>query len=185
MNQITARSRRFAMALACAALGVRGQTMQAPDITQDSRRCTWSRMRISTRNGAGSFRRSISEYLLKTMRVNFDYIEKYPHYVFNWTGANRYRLMKEYFPDDYARMKQYVAAGRWFPGGIFHGRRRREPAQRGSASSARCSTAIRTSARNSARPARSTCCRTASDFRRRCRAFWPTRGVKGFSTQKL
>ena len=60
---------------------------------------------------------SISEYLLKTMRVNFDYFEKYPHYVFNWTGANRYRLMKEYFPADYARMKQYVAAGRWFPAG--------------------------------------------------------------------
>ncbi len=51
------------------------------------------------------------------MRVNFDYIDKYPHYVFNWTGANRYRLMKEYFPDDYARLKQYVAAGRWFPAG--------------------------------------------------------------------
>jgi alpha-mannosidase len=51
------------------------------------------------------------------MRVNFDYIDKYPHYVFNWTGANRYRLMKEYFPTDYARMQQYVAAGRWFPAG--------------------------------------------------------------------
>ncbi len=51
------------------------------------------------------------------MRVNFDYIDRYPHYVFNWTGANRYRLMKEYFPADYARMQQYVAAGRWFPAG--------------------------------------------------------------------
>ena len=60
---------------------------------------------------------TISEYLLKTMRVNFDYIDKYPHYVFNWTGANRYRLMKEYFPDDYARMGRYIAAGRWFPAG--------------------------------------------------------------------
>jgi len=63
------------------------------------------------------FPQSISEYLLKTMRVNFDYIDKYPHYIFNWTGANRYRLMKEYFPSDYARMKQYIAAGRWFPAG--------------------------------------------------------------------
>ena len=63
------------------------------------------------------FPQTISEYLLKTMRVNFDYIDKYPHYVFNWTGANRYRLMKEYFPADYARMQQYVAAGRWFPAG--------------------------------------------------------------------
>ena len=60
---------------------------------------------------------TISEYLLKTMRVNFDYIDKYPHYVFNWTGSNRYRLMKEYYPDDYARLTRYVAAGRWFPAG--------------------------------------------------------------------
>jgi alpha-mannosidase len=60
---------------------------------------------------------TISEYLLKTMRVNFGFIDRYPHYVFNWTGANRYRLMKEYFPDDYARMKKYIAEGRWFPAG--------------------------------------------------------------------
>jgi alpha-mannosidase len=60
---------------------------------------------------------TISEYLLKTLKVNFDYIDKYPHYVFNWTGSNRYRLMKEYFPDDYARMTRYIAAGRWFPAG--------------------------------------------------------------------
>ena len=59
----------------------------------------------------------ISEYLTKTMRNNFEYFEKYPHYIFNFTGANRYRLMKEYFPADFARLKQYVAAGRWFPAG--------------------------------------------------------------------
>src|SRR5260370_24834945 len=26
-------------------------------------------------------------------------------------------MMKEYWPDDYAKLKQYVAAGRWFPAG--------------------------------------------------------------------
>src|SRR5712671_1938008 len=59
----------------------------------------------------------IQEYLPKTMRNNFALFEKYPHYVFNFTGANRYRLMKEYFPADFAKLKQYVAAGRWFPAG--------------------------------------------------------------------
>ena len=48
---------------------------------------------------------------------NFRLIEKYPHYVFNFTGANRYRVIKEYYPDDYARLKKYVEAGRWFPAG--------------------------------------------------------------------
>ena len=63
------------------------------------------------------FPQTISEYLLKTFRLNFYYFGKYPHYIFNWTGANRYRLMKEYFPADYARMRREIAAGRWFPAG--------------------------------------------------------------------
>jgi len=59
----------------------------------------------------------ISEYLPKTMRANFDLFEKYPHYIFNFSGANRYRLMKEYFPADYEKLRQWVKAGRWFPAG--------------------------------------------------------------------
>src|ERR1043166_3166360 len=59
----------------------------------------------------------IQEYLTKTMRNNFALFEKYPNYIFNFTGANRYRLMKEYYPSDFERLKQYVAAGRWFPAG--------------------------------------------------------------------
>ena len=59
----------------------------------------------------------IREYLPSTLRLNFDLFEKYPHYIFNFSGANRYRLMKEYYPADYAKLKHYVAAGRWFPAG--------------------------------------------------------------------
>jgi alpha-mannosidase len=60
---------------------------------------------------------TINEYLPATMHRNFALFEKYPHYVFNFSGAVRYRMMKEYYPADYARVKQYVAAGRWFPSG--------------------------------------------------------------------
>lgn len=59
----------------------------------------------------------ISEYLPKTMHQNFALFEKYPDYVFNFSGANRYRLMKEYWPADYAKMAAYIRAGRWFPAG--------------------------------------------------------------------
>jgi alpha-mannosidase len=59
----------------------------------------------------------IREFLPRTMRDNFSLFEKYPHYVFNFSGANRYRLMREYYPADYARLTQYVKAGRWFPAG--------------------------------------------------------------------
>ncbi|HSN68654.1 MAG TPA: alpha-mannosidase, partial [Thermoanaerobaculia bacterium] len=60
---------------------------------------------------------TISEFLPNTMRDNFALFEKYPHYVFNFSGANRYRLMKEYYPADFEKLRAYVAAGRWFPSG--------------------------------------------------------------------
>lgn len=59
----------------------------------------------------------IQEYLTKTMRNNFMLFEKYPGYIFNFTGSNRYRMMKEYYPSDFEKLKHYVAAGRWFPAG--------------------------------------------------------------------
>src|SRR6202007_34017 len=59
----------------------------------------------------------IREYLSKTMRNNFALFEKYPDYIFNFSGANRYRLMKEYYPADFERLKFYVSMGRWFPAG--------------------------------------------------------------------
>jgi alpha-mannosidase len=59
----------------------------------------------------------IDEYLPKTMLDNFALFAKYPHYIFNFSGANRYRLMKEYWPADYERLKTYVATGQWFPAG--------------------------------------------------------------------
>ena len=51
----------------------------------------------------------IGEYLSRTMRDNFALFEKYPHFVFNFSGANRYRFMKEYYPADYQKIQKYVA----------------------------------------------------------------------------
>ncbi len=59
----------------------------------------------------------IEEYLPRTLHDNFALFEEYPHYLFNFSGANRYRMMKEYYPADFAKLKKYVAAGRWFPAG--------------------------------------------------------------------
>src|ERR1700746_274271 len=63
----------------------------------------------------------INEYLRKTMEDNFKLFDKYPHYVFNFSGANRYRLMKEYYPANFEKMKQYIKEGRWFPAGSAMG----------------------------------------------------------------
>lgn len=59
----------------------------------------------------------VNEYLRKTLQDNFRLFDKYPHYIFNFSGANRYRLMKEYYPADFEKLRQYVKEGRWFPAG--------------------------------------------------------------------
>lgn len=60
---------------------------------------------------------TINEYIRKTMRQNFALLDKYPYFNFNNEGAIKYMWMKEYYPSDYARLKRYVAAGRWHVSG--------------------------------------------------------------------
>jgi alpha-mannosidase len=60
---------------------------------------------------------TIREFLPRTMHDNFALFEKYPHYIFNFSGANRYRMMREYYPADYATLQEWVRKGRWFPAG--------------------------------------------------------------------
>ena len=62
---------------------------------------------------------TIDEYLRNTLHDNFALFDKYPHYVFNFSGANRYRLMKEYYPEDFEKLRAYAKAGRWFPSGAM------------------------------------------------------------------
>src|SRR5438445_443138 len=56
---------------------------------------------------------SINNYLLNTLHDNFDLIEKYPDYIFNFEGAVRYMWAKEYYPYEYKKLKQYIANGNW------------------------------------------------------------------------
>ncbi|WP_319589322.1 glycoside hydrolase family 38 C-terminal domain-containing protein [uncultured Draconibacterium sp.] len=60
---------------------------------------------------------TIDEFILKTMTENFSLFERYPEYVFSFTGSRRYQMMKEYYPDLYAKVKDYVGAGRWHVSG--------------------------------------------------------------------
>lgn len=59
----------------------------------------------------------IREFIPNTLNRNFALIEKYPHYVFNFSGSRRYEMMKEYYPDEFEKLRGYVKAGRWFPAG--------------------------------------------------------------------
>src|SRR3984885_10814140 len=104
------------MVVAGVAFTAQAQTSKAPDITKQPTLYVVPYAHLDTQ-WRWDFPQTISEYLLKTLMVNFYYIDKYPHYVINWTGSNRYRLMKEYYPADFEGMKQYIAEGRWFPAG--------------------------------------------------------------------
>jgi len=60
---------------------------------------------------------TIDTYLKDTLDQNFDRFERFPGYVFNFTGSVRYEMIKEYYPDRYERLKDYIAQGRWFVSG--------------------------------------------------------------------
>lgn len=60
---------------------------------------------------------TINEYIKNTMLDNFKLFEKYPDYVFNFTGSRRYRMMKEYYPEDYKKVSEYINQGRWYVSG--------------------------------------------------------------------
>jgi alpha-mannosidase len=60
---------------------------------------------------------TINEYILNTMLENFVLFEKYPDYVFNFTGSRRYNMMKEYYPELFKKVQEYIKQGRWHVSG--------------------------------------------------------------------
>ena len=61
--------------------------------------------------------KTIEEFLPDTLEKNFDLLERYPHYRFNFEGAFRYELIEEYYPQAFEQLKEYIAEGRWMPAG--------------------------------------------------------------------
>jgi alpha-mannosidase len=107
----------ISVTLACLWLTAAGaQTVDKPDLTMQPTLYVVGYAHLDT-EWRWEYPQVINEYLRKTMEDNFALLDKYPHYVFNFSGANRYRLMKEYYPADFARLKKYVDEGRWFPAG--------------------------------------------------------------------
>ena len=59
----------------------------------------------------------IGEFIPNTFYQNFKLLEDYPDYKFSFEGAVKYAWIKEYYPEAYEKIKQYVAEGRWYPAG--------------------------------------------------------------------
>ena len=60
---------------------------------------------------------SIQEYLPATMQRNLWLLDNYPDYVFNFEGGVKYAWMKEYYPEAYEKVKEYIRQGRWHVSG--------------------------------------------------------------------
>lgn len=97
-------------------IAAHAQTSEKPDLTKQPTLYVVGYAHLDT-EWRWEYPQVIDEYIRKTMEDNFKLFDKYPHYVFNFSGANRYRFMKEYYPADFARLKTYVDQGRWFPAG--------------------------------------------------------------------
>ncbi len=63
------------------------------------------------------FERTVKNYIPQTLNWNFHLFEKLPEYVFNFEGAYRYELMEEYYPEQFEKLRKYVAKGNWYPCG--------------------------------------------------------------------
>ena len=112
------QSGRLAAFLMCAAAVCAAQTQSAekPDLNSQPTLYVVGYAHLDT-EWRWEYPQVIDEYIPNTMQSNFALFQKYPHYIFNFSGANRYRFMKEYYPADFAKVQQYVADGRWFPAG--------------------------------------------------------------------
>ncbi|MBQ2842311.1 MAG: hypothetical protein IJE72_04695 [Clostridia bacterium] len=67
-----------------------------------------------------TFEQTIDEYLPDTLKKNFELLEKHPEYKFNFEGSYRYELIREYYPEEYEKLKKHIAEGRWNPCGACY-----------------------------------------------------------------
>jgi len=56
---------------------------------------------------------SIRDFVSKTLNQNLFLLKQYPNYIFNFEGGIKYSWMKEYYPEQFEKVKEYVRAGRW------------------------------------------------------------------------
>ena len=61
---------------------------------------------------------TISQYVKNTLFDNMALMDKYPAFRLNYEGAIKYMWMKEYYPQEFERLKQYVQSGQWHVSGM-------------------------------------------------------------------
>lgn len=61
---------------------------------------------------------TIDSYIARTLTENMALMDKYPHFRLSYEGAIKYMWMKEYYPEEYEKLKGYIASGQWHVSGM-------------------------------------------------------------------
>ena len=171
----------IALLFACAALRT---PPIAPDLTKQPTLYVVGYAHLDTQ-WRWEYPQTISEFLPQTMHDNFALFEKYPHYIFNFSGANRYRMMQRVLP---GRLREAAGMGAQRAAGFRPARRWRRATstrRRRSRSSGRCSTATRIFRRELGRTSAEYMLPDCFGFPASLPSILHHMGIRGFSTQKL
>lgn len=95
---------------------IRPTTSPRSDLSQDPVLYTVGYAHLDTQ-WRWDYEETIEKYLRSTLDENIRMLEKYKPFVFTFSGARRYKMMQEYYPDKFEKMKKFIAQGRWFVGG--------------------------------------------------------------------
>jgi len=87
-----------------------------PDLSKDPVLYTVGYAHLDT-EWRWDYEETIEKYLRSTLDENIQMLEKYKSFVFTFSGARRYKMMKEYYPEKFEKMKKFITQGRWFVGG--------------------------------------------------------------------
>ena len=100
----------------CISLSSHSQTNPKYDLSQTPVLYTVGYAHLDT-EWRWDYETTINTFLKSTLDDNFDRLITYPDYVFNFTGARRYQMMKEYYPVRYRELKKWIHRNRWFVSG--------------------------------------------------------------------
>ena len=106
----------FMLSVSLIASVVSGDVAGKPDITKDKILYAVGYAHLDTQ-WRWDYQTTINSFIKNTLDDNFDRFEKYPGYVFSFTGSVRYEMMKDYYPERYKKLKEYIRQGRWFVSG--------------------------------------------------------------------
>lgn len=97
-----------------AIFAVTASTNEAPGSLKDKKLFFLSNSHLDTQWN-WTVKTTIGEYIKNTLTNNFDHFDnsETSNFNFNFEGAIHYMWAKEYYPEYYARLKNYIKQGRW------------------------------------------------------------------------